>query len=324
MRYLVVIFLLCALPTSALAVPPNYIFKWIEVSSDLESNVEEYHIALTCLEGRIEHIDVAGVKLTDATDSKGNELRVENLPSASRIFFKEPIRSEESLFVYARTEGLSVRSMDGNILYYRSFAFPKKVERFTYRVTLPEGIFPEVKNHERMCTENCTCEEGGPCTCENCLSCLTCVVSSWKSATTIPPDEIMIKDNRLNLIWTKTLAANEIFQVGILYPERKPMLPLYFAGIVTGVAAIFSAGFIIAKNKRKSEVVQVFLNEEEKCVTDFIKENGGEVLQKEIWKAPCVGFSRPKVSRIIADLEKRGVIRRKPFKKTFKVVLIGY
>jgi uncharacterized membrane protein len=46
------------------------------------------------------------------------------------------------------------------------------------------------------------------------------------------------------------------------------------------------------------------------------------VLQKEIWQAESIGFSRPKVSRLIADLEERGVIKRKPYKKTFKVVLV--
>jgi uncharacterized membrane protein len=185
-------------------------------------------------------------------------------------------------------------------------------------------VFHEISSHGVACTENCTCEDGGPCTCENCVNCLTCVVGSWTSAATLAPDKMAIVDKRLYLIWKKTLAANERFQVGIIYPERKSNFLLYLVTVVIALAVVFSAGFLKARSKKKGEVVQIFLNEEERCVTDFIRDNGGEVLQKEIWKAPCVGFSRPKVSRIIADLEERGVIKRKPYKKTFKVYLVGY
>jgi uncharacterized membrane protein len=94
-----------------------------------------------------------------------------------------------------------------------------------------------------------------------------------------------------------------------------------------GMAAavgVFIGGYLMAKRKRQGEVVRVFLNPDEKYVVDFIRGQGGEVLQQEIWRANEVGFSRPKVSRIIADLEERGIIKREPYKKTFKVKMARY
>jgi uncharacterized membrane protein len=300
------------------------VFNWVEVLADMESGIEEYNMELTCLEGEMGYFDVAGIGSIETASSGGTELRVETLKHSSRIFFERPISSGEAQFIYIRVSGVEPKPRDGDVLYYKSFAFPKKVEEFTYTVILPEMIFPEIRSHGMACTENCTCEDGGPCTCENCVGCLTCQVGSWTSATTLDPDEMAIENKRLYLTWTKTLAADERFQVGIMYPERKSYLFLYLVAGVIALAFVFTAGFLKARNRRKGEVVQIFLNEEERCVTDFIRDNGGEVLQKEIWKAPCVGYSRPKVSRLIADLEERGIIKRKPYKKTFKVILVEY
>ncbi len=310
------------LPFTALAVQPEYTFNWIEVLSDMELGTEEYNMELTCLEGEMGYFDMAGIGRVEAASSGGSDLRVESLEHTSRIFFEKPMSAGDSQFIYIMVSGIEPKSMEGSMLHFKSFAFPKKVEDFTYTVILPEMIFPEISSHGVACTENCTCEEGGPCTCENCVECLTCEVGSWTSAVTIDPDFITIANDRLYLTWSKTLAANERFQVGIIYPERRQKFLLYLVTVVVVMAFVFTAGFLKARNKRKGEVVQIFLNEEERCVTDFIRDNGGEVLQKEIWKAESIGFSRPKVSRLIADLEKRGIIKRKPYKKTFKVVLV--
>ena len=317
-----IIALFVLLPLPVLAATPDYVFNWVEVLADMESKTEEYNMELTCLEGEMEYFDMAGIGPVEVASSEGRDLRVETLEYSSRIFFEGPITNGESQFIYLQVGGVEPKSLDGDILYYKSFAFPKKVEEFTYTVILPKMVFPEIRSHGLACTENCTCEEGGPCTCENCVDCLTCEVGSWTSAATLDPDEMAIENKRLYLIWTKTLTANERFQVGITYPERKSYLLVYLVTGVIALAVVFSAGFLKARNRREGEVVQIFLNEEERCVTDFIRDNGGEVLQKEIWQAESIGFSRPKVSRLIADLEERGVIKRKPYKKTFKVVLV--
>jgi uncharacterized membrane protein len=325
MRWVFLTFVLFALmPMSVSAAEPDYVFRWVEVLSDMEAGTEEYNMELSCLGGEMEYFDIAGIGAIDEAASGGSELRVEVLDYSSRIFFEGSISKGESQFIYLKVSGIEPKSMEGDIMYYKSFAFPKKVEDFSYTVILPEMVFPEISSHGVACTENCTCEEGGPCTCENCLDCLTCQVGSWTSAVTLDPDEITIANDRLYLTWEKTLAAGERFQVGIIYPERKSRFLLYFFTFAFAFAFVFAVGFLKARSSKRGEVVQVFLNEEERLITAFIKERGGEVLQKEIWQSESVGFSRPKVSRLIADLEERGIIKRKPYKKTFKVVLVGY
>jgi uncharacterized membrane protein len=324
-RFLFVLIALALLiPLPVFAASPEYVFDWIEILADMESGTEEYNMEITCLTGEMEYFDIAGIGALDAASSGGSDLRVESLEYASRIYFERAISQGDGQFIYLKVEGVEPKYMEGDALYFRSFAFPKKVEEFTYTVILPEMVFPEIRSHGMACTENCTCEEGGPCTCENCVDCLTCEVGSWTSATTLDPDEMAINDKRLYLIWKKTLAAGERFQVGITYPEKRSNFLLYLVTFVIALGVVFSAGFLKARSRKRGEVVRVFLNDEEKLVTEFIRERGGEVLQKEIWQAESIGFSRPKVSRIIADLEKRDVIKRKPYKKTFKVILVGY
>ncbi len=317
-----VLFVLMPLPVSA--AEPDYVFRWVEVLSDMEAGTEEYNMELSCLGGEMEYLDIAGIAEIDEAASAGGELRVEVLDYSSRIFFDEPISEGESQFIYLKVSDVEPKSVEGDIMYYKSFAFPKKVEDFRYTVALPEMVFPEISSHDMACTENCTCDEGGACTCENCLNCLTCQVGSWTSAVTLDPDEITIANDRLYLTWEKTLAAGERFQVGIIYPEKKSRFLLYFFTFAFAFAFVFAVGFLKAQDKRKGEVVQVFLNEEERLITDFIRNHGGEVLQKEIWQAESIGFSRPKVTRLITDLEERRIIKREPYKKTFKVVLVGY
>jgi len=312
------------LPLQVLAAEPEYVFNQINVSSDMESKTDEYNIGLTCLEGEMEYFDIAGIGQIEAASSGGKNLRVETLDYSSRIFFEEHLARGETQSVYLKVRDIEPKSVDGEMLYYKSFTFPKKVEEFTYTIILPEMIFPDIRSHAEGCTENCTCSDGGPCTCENCMNCLTCEVGTWKSGTTVDPDKVDIENKRLYLIWTKTLAAGERFQVGIIYPERKSYFLLYLAATVIVLGAMFSAGFLKARSKKQGEVAQVFLNEEEKLITDFIKRNGGEVLQKEIWQADSIGFSRTKVTSLITDLEERGIIKREPYKKTFKVILVRY
>lgn len=191
--------------------------------------------------------------------------------------------------------GIEARYLEENTLYYRSISFPMDVKKFSFAVKLPENVFPEVA------TQNQT------------------EIASWKTATTSPPNEISIEQNRVTLIWKKSLRANERFEIGLIYPERKPSIRLYL-GIIL---ASFSLGFVLAWKKRKRTHMHVFLTDEERLVVEFIRSRGGEVLQEEIWKSE-IGFSRPKVSRIVADLEGRGILERQQYKKTFKVSLVKY
>ncbi|MCS4542032.1 MAG: LPXTG cell wall anchor domain-containing protein [Euryarchaeota archaeon] len=259
-----------------------------------------------------------------AVSAQGTELGYEILPHSLRINFEKPLNKGENYAFRIDFSDVEPRYLEENTLYYKSFSFPKDVKKFNFIMRLPEGMLPDVSTHNLACVQNCTCKEGGSCICEECVGCLTCTVTAWKSTTTTPPNDISIENKRVTLVWAKTLKANEKFDIGLIYPETGLDQYWYLLPIVGVSVATFSFGFFLAWKKRKKDIVHVFLTDEEKSVVDFIKSGGGEVLQENIWKEETLSFSRPKVSRIIADLEGRGILKREPYKKTFKVSLVRY
>ncbi len=58
---------------------------------------------------------------------------------------------------------------------------------------------------------------------------------------------------------------------------------------------------------------------DQKVILRILEQNGGSALQKDLTKLS--GFSKPKLSRIINSLEKRGLIERQPVGQTFLVKL---
>lgn len=288
--------MLILLPEAA-ALSGDYSLEEVSVFVDMDKKTEQFFVNLTCTEGRLEYFEFAMQEQIHSTSQKGTKLRHEMLPNACRIYFENPISRGESYAFYIDF-GIEARYLEENTLYYRSISFPKQVRKFSFAVKLPENVFPEVATRNQ--TE----------------------ITSWKTATTLPPNEISIGENRVTLIWKKALRANEKFEIGLIYPERKPGTRLYL-GVILASIAIFSLGFALAWKKRKRAHVHVFLTDEERVVVEFIRSRGGEVLQEEIWKSE-IGFSRPKVSRIVADLEGRGILKRQQHKKTFKVSLVKY
>ncbi|MEM4472689.1 MAG: MarR family transcriptional regulator [Archaeoglobaceae archaeon] len=102
----------------------------------------------------------------------------------------------------------------------------------------------------------------------------------------------------------------------ILFPELKlyeevPQMPVVeedhslFVAILSlsGILAIY----FLKKNKLKKRKEEI-LPEDLKVVIDVIKANGGRITQKDLRKR--LGFSEAKMSLIIADLEKRGLIEK--------------
>lgn len=97
-------------------------------------------------------------------------------------------------------------------------------------------------------------------------------------------------------------------------------------GVLVIIAAMGVAWFILsrrqkspkAKTARKKAVVVPTLIDKEQQVVDFLKQNG-EVWQKQIQQA--TNFSKAKVSRILRNLEERGVITKTIYGNTNKISL---
>lgn len=97
----------------------------------------------------------------------------------------------------------------------------------------------------------------------------------------------------------------------LFYKLRQP-LPL-IAGSVAGfcVGYLF---FTVFKKVRKREIPMFVLTEDEQKVVEAI----GEGVKQE--KLPeLTGFSRPKITRIISDLEAKQIISRNKFGKTYRI-----
>lgn len=300
----------------------NYSFDKIEVHIDLQTETEGYFMTLTSHEDGMDHLDISSGTPMEVVTPSGTPLETTTEGVVTRIYFDHSLEEGQTYSFIITLEDMEMTVLDEHILLNKGFVFPQRVESLVVAVDLPDNVYPEIQSHGVACPEDCQCSEGGPCICEDCSTCVTCRLRSGGSTTAQSPDDIIVQKDHLTLIWARSLRANERFDLSLLIP-RETITPWYLLGIA-GAAGVFIGGYLMAKRKRQGEVVRIFLNPDERYVVDFINNNGGEVLQQDIWRADEVGFSRPKVSRIIADLEGRGIIKREPYKKTFKVKLARY
>lgn len=299
----------------------NFTFDKVEVHIDLQKETEGYFMTLTTHEDGMSHIDFSSNMPMEVTTPAGTPLETSREAMTTRIYFDHVLDNEETYSFIVSFKDLDITILDEHILLNKGFVFPQRIDSLMVAIDLPENVYPEIQSHGVACPEDCLCSQGGACTCEDCSTCVTCRLRSGGTATQ-SPDDIIVQKDHLTLIWTRSLRANERFDISLLIPKESKN-QWYLLGIVM-VVGVFLGGYLMAKRKKESDVVRVFLNPDEKYVVDFINNNGGEVLQQDIWRAQDVGFSRPKVSRIIADLEERGIIKREPYKKTFKVKLARY
>ncbi len=71
--------------------------------------------------------------------------------------------------------------------------------------------------------------------------------------------------------------------------------------------------------KKKEEIILEILTEDEEKVVKVIMEHGGSIRQDKL--PELTNFSKPKISRILSSLAERGIIEKKPYKKTQIVYL---
>ena len=282
---------------SAYTVP--YHIKEVTEIVDLQTGEEKFNFLIVSEVDGLKYFDFAFKEQVKAETLEGDALEVQDLGQKKRIYFPQPLKAGQSIaFVIKAVSGGYAA---GDTYFYKGFSTPYDVDKFRLLVVFPKGIMPQVSTFDRS-PPNC------------------CAANTFQRSTSIPPDGVELRDGRVTLMWERSLKAGESFEVGIHLPESRSHAYATFA-ILAIAAVTFLAGFQYAKRRRRDEVAKVFLNEEERAIVEFIRRNGGEVLQETIWKSEVLPFSRPKVSRIISELESRGLIVREPHKKTFKVKL---
>lgn len=90
--------------------------------------------------------------------------------------------------------------------------------------------------------------------------------------------------------------------------------------VVLTLAVAIPASLYYAKKKWAANRVPIeVLTEKERAVVKAILENGGTIKQEEL--PELTGYSRPTISRIIQELEKKQLVEREKTGKTFIVKL---
>jgi hypothetical protein len=102
-------------------------------------------------------------------------------------------------------------------------------------------------------------------------------------------------------------------EVGNMIKEEKPVeIPAHDTDIVAAVEHVKDSSQLI-------EAVLTALEGDEKKLVKEIADHGGEMLQNEL--VLSLNFSKAKVSRMLTDLEKRGLVVKKQYGLTNKVAL---
>lgn len=115
----------------------------------------------------------------------------------------------------------------------------------------------------------------------------------------------------LSYIFTTLLAAGKSEVKSMIIEEKLAEIPLH-----TDIAAITEH---VNEGAQLIEVVLTALEGDEKKLVREIADHGGEMLQNEL--VLSLNFSKAKVSRMVTDLEKRGLVVKKQYGLTNKVAL---
>ena len=142
--------------------------------------------------------------------------------------------------------------------------------------------------------------------------------------TSPKPKDVYSDGQRIILYWEQ---KGQEFPISVI--ARKVIGPP-FGWIASTIALVLitAAGvawFILTQRKapkpkqaKKKQVIVPTLMDNEQKIVEFLKQNG-EVWQKQILAA--TGFSKAKVSRILRNLEERGVITKTIYGNTNKIAL---
>jgi uncharacterized membrane protein len=138
-----------------------------------------------------------------------------------------------------------------------------------------------------------------------------------------PTPEFTSDGKHIILSWNPQLKEKEGFPVFVIYKEASQIIWPWFIALI--IASIAIAIFLKRKKQRakvrlkKPAEKEIHLLESESAVIKVLKKAKGEVWQKQI--QINTGFSKAKLSRLIRNLEARGLIKKIPLGNTNKIKL---
>ncbi len=142
---------------------------------------------------------------------------------------------------------------------------------------------------------------------------------------TSPPSEIGSDGRRVILSWHLEAPIPpqlRNFGVMVIYePLMNQGIPFGYIAAVLAVVAGITAGALVYLRRHRGgmeEKIEV-LREDEQRIMKLIVENDG-IDQREI--VELTGFSKTKVSKILSELERRGIIRKEPVGRRNRIYLV--
>jgi len=111
----------------------------------------------------------------------------------------------------------------------------------------------------------------------------------------------------------KSLYSVEEFPV---FSGDRKLFDLRILDIALGLVLGVLLSLVLRWKRREKVPMNVLTSDEERVVRSII-DGGGEIGQDELYS--LTGFSRPKISRLVAELVERDLIEKTQFKRTFKL-----
>ncbi len=253
---------------------------------NLGSNISAVEYAMATLPERVQVFDTRG-ELDFYTE--GNTIVV---PLRSRLL---PGDSQRLRFLFTLSDVTS--NYRGDSILTMSYVPEVRVVNFTFVVELPKGSV--LVSEQRSA--------GGT-----------------RAAVYPTPEKILTDGEHIIIRWRKwELSPGESFRIFVMYTsaqESKAGYAIALAGVAAGAA--FTYAYLRFRRRDRggehSRVLKLVLREDEQKIFDLLEEKG-EILQEEVVRR--TGFSKAKVSKLVRNLEEKGIIRKEPYRKTNRLIL---
>jgi len=174
--------------------------------------------------------------------------------------------------------------LDGKIMFRGSYTPPADTRDFTFTLKLPAGFV-------------------------------------IRADDIVPPATELTSDGTRHIVkWKRDFVTGSLGFTAIAEPLEKTFPWHYLAAPLAILALLLP---LYSKHKAKKafrKLVYPHLIESEKSVIDALEANYNVLRQKELQKV--TGFSKAKLSRVLANLEKRGIIQKKPWGNSNKIILV--
>ncbi|MCS4540968.1 MAG: hypothetical protein HY929_01395 [Euryarchaeota archaeon] len=242
---------------------------------------------------------VFDVKVSDSTGPLNYNITREEHSSIISCLFRKPIGTNEEYTLTIRFQTTSfIGRINENTFFKFTFTSPALIKNFTLSIKLPEYMWI-------VTPEKRTLPTGG-------LS---------VSPSLSPPDaNIKTEANRFLIVWdyNNLPAGWEISPTVVFGPGAKPQFSLGPYEFIIFMVISFIAGSLIiyilfrfyykVPTEERVDITLTVLKEDERKAIEAMLVAGGKMTQRELQDK--TGFSKAKLSRLVFDLEKRGVLRK--------------